>query len=58
MAKKPSYLIEYIDKYKRWRDTHRDEDENGDSSGEEKYVLVCNSETFSILLVCHLSSPF
>lgn len=35
MAKKPSYLIEYIDKYKRWRDTHRDEDENGDSSGEE-----------------------
>ncbi|CAB4005212.1 serine threonine- kinase 26 isoform X1 [Paramuricea clavata] len=35
MAKKPSYLIEYIDKYKRWRETHRDEDENGDSSGEE-----------------------
>ncbi|XP_028401444.1 serine/threonine-protein kinase 26-like [Dendronephthya gigantea] len=35
MAKKPSYLIEYIDRYKRWKETHRDEDENGDSSGDE-----------------------
>ena len=37
MAKKPSYLIEYIDKYKRWKETDRPDDEN-DSSGDEKYV--------------------
>ena len=40
MAKKPSYLIEYIDKYKRYKETHRDEDENGDSSGDETYVII------------------
>ncbi|XP_046853361.1 serine/threonine-protein kinase 26-like [Xenia sp. Carnegie-2017] len=35
MAKKTSYLIEYIDRYKKYREVHRDDDENGDSSGDE-----------------------
>ena len=38
MAKKTSYLIEYIDRYKKYREVHRDDDENGDSSGDEMYV--------------------
>lgn len=40
-AKKHSYLVEYIDRYRRWKQTHRDqEDEDDDSPTEDRCVIA------------------